>query len=168
MRTARVGGILGVALALFAGALTANAFWGVQRDIPVSATTTGDLSVSATWNGAPPSWTDAMPGSSSTTATLRIVVGAKGDTLRWALKVQLGVASEFADWVTMTARAGDCSTGAMVPSTGAGYVPPQGGSAPGGTVDVCVRLSLSANAPSTLAGRQISPTVTAIVEQRSE
>jgi hypothetical protein len=97
-----------------------------------------------------------------------VVVGARGDTLRWALKVQLGVAPEFADWVTMVARIGDCSAGAIVPSTGVGYVPSQGGTAPGATIDVCVRLSLSASAPSTLAGRQISPTVTAIVEQRGE
>lgn len=166
MRTLRIGAILGVALAILAGATTANAFWGVQRSIPVTATTTGDLSVSAGWNGAAPSWTNAMPGSSSTTATLRVVVGARGNTMRWALKAQLGVAPEFANWVTMSARVGNCSTGAVVPSTGTGYIPPQGGLAPGATIDVCVQLSLSTNAPSSLAGRQISPTVTAIVEQR--
>ncbi|MDQ1130097.1 hypothetical protein [Microbacterium sp. SORGH_AS_0888] len=167
MHTVRIGAVLGAALAVFAGAAAANALWGVQRGIPATATATGDLSVSAGWNGAAPSWTNAMPGSSSTAATLRVVVEAKGDTLRWALKVQLGVAPEFTDWVTMTARVGDCNTGAIVPSTGTGYVPPQGGLAPGATIDVCVRLSLSANAPSSLAGKEISPGVTAIVEQRS-
>ena len=141
MRPVRRGVILGVALALVAGATAANALWSVRAPVAVAATSTGDITVAATWQNGSPTWAALFPGR-STDSTLRIAEGGAGTTLRWTLKLSLTTSGTFTNYVSMQAWVGACGTGTPVPT--AGYTE-AGGLVPGQVLNVCVRLTMAAN-----------------------
>jgi len=163
MRPIRRGVILGVALALVAGATAANALWSVRAPVAVSATSTGDITVAAVWRDGTPAWGPLFPGRSTAGNVLRITEGGAATTLRWTLRVSLTTASSFSPYVTMQAWVGPCGTGAPIPSTG--YTT-SGGLIPGQVLDVCVRLTMAANTPASLAGTAVAPVVTVAAIQR--
>jgi hypothetical protein len=122
MRTVRTGIVLGVALVLGAGATAANAMWGVHSALPVTATTTGDMSVAATWSPAPPSWTALYPGESRTATLVVTQAGSAGTTLRWTLRAAGAVDPAAAGYASVQVWAGACGTGTLLYSPAGGSV----------------------------------------------
>jgi len=152
-----------VALSLLVGATAATALYSVRVPLPVAATSTGDLSVSAQWQQPTPVWGSLYPGSATPDSILNVTATGGGQTLRWNLEVSVGMAAEFAPHVTTQLWAGACGTG--TPITATGYAP-AGGLQLGQTVPVCVRLTLATTAPSTLSGRPLDAVITVHARQR--
>lgn len=163
MRLVRTGLVLGVALALVAGATAANALWSARAALQVTATTTGDLAVAAAWQQPVPAWGTLYPGTTTPPSTLNVTATGAGQTLRWHLHASRTVASDFDPYVTMRAWVGACGTG--IPLTAAGYSPAAGLTL-GQTVPVCIELALAQNAPASLGGKPLNAVITVRADQR--
>jgi len=158
--------VAGVATGLLLGALVATAgaqaLWSSSERLDDGVSVAGDLSVSATWPGGTPAWGPLFPGAAPAEATLHVASAGAGTTLRWRLTVTSSVAANAVPYVQFTAWAGACGTGTTIPP--GGY--PAGSTlAPGAAVDVCVRYALAADAPGTLQGAALVPSITVTANQ---
>lgn len=161
MRARRL--VIGVAAgALIALAATSgvSAYWQAQQTIDTATVSSGDLSISADWVGGTPAWPALYPGQSTPDTIVRVTAAAAGDTLVWRLKVAGTTAPDFTDYVTFQAWIGTCGSSAPIPTEGTGSF-----TAETSTIDVCVRYTLNAGAPSSLQGRPLSPQLIITAEQ---
>lgn len=175
MRRVRLGTALGVALvtalSAVAGATAAHAVWQARAALPVGTVTTGDLQTTAAWkNGTTPSLTAVFPTQTVTTGTnpLRVTVTGPGTTLRWKVSVAATLTplaqNGASPAATVQAWAGACDTGTLIPATG--YLSSTALRA-GDTVEICLKVTLAATAPSSLMGKPLLQSVTVTVDQRS-
>jgi hypothetical protein len=163
MRKLRIAVVVGVVLALTAGATSAHALWAKSVAGPAVQVRSGDLGVTATWPNGAPTWGALVPGTSTASQTLRVTGTGSGTTLRWSVQVTGTIPEAARPYVTFGAWIGTCGTGTSV-----GNGSPAGGSyAPGQSVDVCVRASLAAGAPQSLAGTSLVTGITVTAVQRS-
>lgn len=145
-------------LILATGTVGAHAFWESRRSLDAGVVTTGDLSLRTEWVGSAPSAPPLRPGSSVDSPILRVTEAGAGTTLRW----RLSASADNIDGVTTRIYRGPCADGILLPPSG--YAP-AGGLAPGETVLLCVRIAVNEDAPSSLTGAIISPTITLIADQ---
>lgn len=151
MRRAAIGIAAGALLGALAASVGAHALWGRTVPLDDGIVSSGDFAVTAQWVDAP-NWTPMFPGDARE-ATMRVTSSGAGATLRWRLFVAGGVVAlnpyaQFAAWQ------GACEAG--TPIGAQGYPTTL---APGATVDVCVRITLSATAPSSLQNASASPAI---------
>ena len=162
MRRALIGVAAGAVLAL-AAASGVSAYWQAQQILPGGAVSSGDLDIQVDWAGGT-AWGAIGPGATISKRATITVLGA-GTTLSTRLTATASNAAAFNAYVTRSVRLDDCSgaQGTLLPT--AGY-PTTGGLSPGAQVTVCVRYTLAANAPATLQGQNLAPTVTFDLAQR--
>lgn len=137
-----------------------SAYWQAQQTIPGTVVTSGDLEVSATWEGTTPEWGSLFPGGVTPGATLRVETTANGENLRWLLLVNGQFPVAAADSAVLDVREGTCTQPGS-PLTAAGLGPFTGSS----TIFLCIRMSLKSTAPNSLQGQQIAPQLTITTEQ---
>jgi len=163
MRTMRTGAVIGVALALVAGATSAQALWSATLAGPAVPVRSGDLAITASWPNGAPTWGPLLPGTATADQILRVSSTGAGTTLRWAVGAAATIPAAAQPHVTFAAWIGACGTGTPV---GQGW-PAAGSFTAGQTVDLCVRASLAAGAPQTLSGAPLIQGVTVTATQRS-
>lgn len=160
MRRLRWGAVLAAVLVLGTGTAAAQALW--QRSVALNAgtTTTGSLALATEWGSDWSAWKPLFPGGTSDSAILKVTeTAASGTTLRWRVtpNVSLGLSAEEAAYVTTQVFVGSCGSSTPI-ATGASYAP-AGGFLPGTSVDLCLRVTLAANAPAALQNRALTPTL---------
>lgn len=161
-RRVAIGVAAGVFVAL-AAATGVSANWQAQQSLPGGVVTSGDLNISTTWVGGT-AWPSIAPTSTISKQAVVTVTG-NGTTLEAVLT---GVAAyqntAFTGYVTSSIHLGECaSAGSALPSSG---YPSTGSLSLGSAVTLCVRYTLSANAPASLQGQDLSPSVTFTASQR--
>jgi predicted ribosomally synthesized peptide with SipW-like signal peptide len=163
MRRVLVGVAAGAVLALVA-TTGVSAYWQAQHVVAVPSTQSGDLDIQVAWAGGT-TWGAIGPGTTISKRATITVVGS-GTTLRARLTGTATNAAAFTSHVSRSISLDDCSGAAGTALPVDGY-PSAGGLAPGATVTVCVRYTLSASAPATLQGQDLAPQVTFQLRQRS-
>lgn len=152
---------LAAVLVLLTGTAAAHGVWERRIDLPLAPVAAGSLGLTTAWVGGQPTWTPIFPGETRDTGLLRVTGAGSGTTLRWQLSATVSFGDGFDGFVTAQVYRGACG-GTPLPATG--YAP-AGGYGPGDSVDLCLRLTLSTNAPSTLQGRPLVPTVHVTADQ---
>ncbi|BFM23317.1 hypothetical protein [Microbacterium sp. che218] len=152
-RRLRWAGLLAAVLVLGTGTAAAQAYWQAQK--PLSGTVaSGAFAISAVWQGA---WSSALPlfpGETRDSPVLTVTeTGAAGTTLRWRLAPTVTASSSL----TTQLYVGGCGSSTII-AAGASYAPP-GGFAPGQSVDLCLRVTLKADAPSNIQGTALTPSI---------
>ncbi len=149
---------------VLSGSTAAQAFWQSRTALTAGPITAGSFDLSTQWVGEWTAWAPLYPGRASDTATLRVTeTGASGTTLRWRLTASPVVSTEVAPYVTTQVYVGACGSGTPITAT-TGYAP-GGGLVPGQSVDLCLRVVLSTDAPATLQGKAVVPSITVTADQ---
>ncbi|GEB46502.1 hypothetical protein MTE01_24470 [Microbacterium testaceum] len=161
-RRVRWTAVLVAALVLGPGTLAAHAVWSDRHPVTTGVTSTGSLGATASWAGSWSAWQPLVPGRSSDTAALRVSATGSGDTLRWRVNATASVSTSLAPYVSTQVFVGACGTGTPLP---AGGFAPAGGYALGASVDLCLRVTLDASAPSTTQATALTPQITVTVDQ---
>ncbi len=166
IRRLKWGGVLAAVLVLWTGTAAAHALWQRSVALNAGATATGAFALATQWTGDWAAWKPLFPGGVSDTATLRITeTAASGTTLRWRITptVSLGLNAEESAYVTTQVFVGSCGSATTI-ARGASYAP-SGGFLPGASVDLCLRVTLAANAPSGLHRRALTPSLIVAADQ---
>ncbi|PTT16938.1 hypothetical protein DBR36_11920 [Microbacterium sp. HMWF026] len=166
MRRLKWGAMLAAVLVLGTGTAAAQALWERSVALNAGTTTTGSLALTTQWTGEWTAWKPLFPGGTSDTAILRVTeTAASGTTLRWRVTpaVSLGLTAEEAASVTTQVFVGNCG-GSTTIAKGASYAP-AGGFLPGESVDLCLRVTLAANASKELQNRPLTPTLSVAADQ---
>lgn len=151
-----IAGLVIAGLAIVAATAPGTlAGWQAKETLNVGIVTTGDLSLNAHWSAGAPHPGALFPGQKAD-AHLKATIHGSGTNLRWKLQVAHKVDPAFKDHVTFQSWAGACGTGTSIQTNG---YPSQGSMPPGQNVDICVRFTLNANAPSTLQGKTLGAKV---------
>lgn len=158
MRRWAIGAAAGVLITLVA-ASGVSAYWQAQQTMNLSTIASGDLSVAASWKSSP-SWTAMYPGDSRE-AIISVTPTIVGQTLRWRLRVTSTINPALVDHLSFQAWEGACGGTTPIPSEGNG---PYGSRS---SFEVCVRYTLDASTPRSLAGQNVSPVITVVAEQAS-
>lgn len=151
---------LSLVLVVGAGSSAAQAYWQRSQPLPAVTVTSGDLNVVATWAGTMPAPGPLYPGQNRDLANLIVTeTSASGSTLRWRLRpaVLLPISAPGSTYVQTTVYVQSCGTGVVI-APGTSYAPP-GGLLPGESVELCVRISLRADAPGDFTKVVLDPTV---------
>ncbi|MGN7968019.1 hypothetical protein [Microbacterium sp. 22296] len=163
-RRLRWAGLLAAVLILGTGTAAAHGFWRNQSPLTAGPVASGSLDLSTQWGSDWSRWTPLFPGRSADTAMLRVrETAATGTTLRWRLSATPAVSAAFAPFVTMQVFVGACGSATTIPAGGS-YAPP-GGLLPGQSVDLCLRVTLNANAPTALQGAPLTPSLAVTADQ---
>lgn len=159
-RRLRWGAMLATVLVLGGGTTAAQAFWQSRVPLAAGVVASGDLALATQWVGSWSAWKPLYPSGVSDTATLRVTATGSGTTLRWKLSATPTMQST---WVTTQVFVGACGSGTVIPPGGS-YAP-AGGLKTGQSVDLCLRVTLRADAPSTAQNTAISPSMTVTADQ---
>lgn len=151
-------------LALGTGTAAAHAVWESTAALPPQGVSSGSLALSTQWVGGDTELPPLYPKQSSDTATLRVTeTAASGTTLRWRLRVEVSVTGAGSEYVRTEVFVGAC--GGPAPLAAGSAYEPADGLLPGQSVDLCVRTTLSAEAPSAQQGTSLTPSVSVVAEQ---
>src|SRR5690606_11874914 len=150
--------VAGVVLTL-AAATGVSAHWQAQQRIDLSAASSGDLDIDASWKSTP-NWTAMYP-ADSREGVIVVTPTVTGQTMRWRLRVTSAVAPALADHITFRAWEGACGGGTPIALDGNG---PYGMRT---SFEVCIRYTLDAATPRSVSGLSASPAITVIAEQVS-
>jgi hypothetical protein len=143
---------VGVGLALTA-TLGASAYWSARRNLTTTSLSTGELRVSAVWD-TDGNFGPFYPGSAQDRTITVTSAGSAGTTLGWRLAVS---SAGQPDYYTFQAWEGPCGTGTLIPTATV--------RAPGASVSVCVRYTLSTAAPAAAQSSTLTPTLTITATQ---
>ncbi|MFF7683285.1 hypothetical protein ACFZA2_11045 [Microbacterium sp. NPDC007973] len=156
----RAAAVLAAALVLGTGTAAAQASWRAQASLTAGPVASGSFDLATQWVGNWSTWTPLYPDRSSDTPLLRVTeTGAGGTTLRWRLTPTVTAPA----YVTTRVYLGSCGSATVIAS-GTSYAP-AGGFSPGQSVDLCVRATLAADAPASLQGTALTPTVVVTADQ---
>lgn len=142
---------------------TAWAVWSKVQPLSAPTISTGDITIDSSWQGGSPQWDPLFPGESAR-ATLLVETGSDGTTVGTKLLAEVDVLPGAAAHTATSLTLGDCSQTGRPPFPTAGY--PESGYLTGTeTLAICVEVTLLANAPTSLQGVDLDPTVTVTAVQ---
>lgn len=159
---ATIAALLTVAL-IVGGAGAAFAIWSKTQTLNVPAISTGDITVDSSWQGGAPQWAPLFPGESAR-ATLIVETNSAGTTIGTKLHAEIDVPPGSRPHTTTSLSLGECSQSGRAPFPAGGY-PANGYLTGTESLAICVETTLALNAPSSLQGADLNPTVTVTAVQ---
>lgn len=162
-RRLRGGTLLAAVLVLVGGTAAAHASWQSRTPLTAGVVASGSLDLTTQWVGTGTAWNPPYPGGFSDTPLLRVTETGGGTTLRWRVSATTTTSAALSPYVSIQVFVGTCGSSTVIPAGGS--YSPAGGIPAGTFVDLCLRVTLRADAPTTLQNQPVISTLSVTATQ---